>query len=71
VQFRAKSVQPPQPQARSADSHLKRPQPSEERKGKLEHPLRKTAAPGILFNEHLVGDGATIFQHARKLGLRV
>jgi ATP-dependent DNA ligase len=29
--------------------------------------LRKSAA-GIQFNEHLAGDGATIFAHARKLG---
>jgi bifunctional non-homologous end joining protein LigD len=27
------------------------------------------AGPGIRFNEHIEGDGPTIFAHARKLGL--
>jgi bifunctional non-homologous end joining protein LigD len=27
------------------------------------------ADPGIRFNEHIEGDGATVFQHACKLGL--
>jgi ATP-dependent DNA ligase len=45
-----------------------RSQTLEERKGTLEHLLRKVAAPGIQFNEHLLGDGETIFQHACKLG---
>jgi bifunctional non-homologous end joining protein LigD len=27
------------------------------------------AGPGIRFNEHIEGDGATVFQHACKLGL--
>ena len=45
-----------------------RPQTMEERKGTLEHLLRKVAAPGIRFNEHIEGDGATIFEHACKLG---
>jgi bifunctional non-homologous end joining protein LigD len=27
------------------------------------------ADPGIRFNEHTEGDGATVFQHACKLGL--
>ena len=30
--------------------------------------LLKGAGPGILYNEHLEGDGARIFQHACKLG---
>jgi ATP-dependent DNA ligase len=29
---------------------------------------RCVAAPGIRFNEHIEGDGATIFEHACKLG---
>jgi bifunctional non-homologous end joining protein LigD len=44
-----------------------RPQTTEERKGTLGHLLRKVAAPGIRFNEHIEGDGATIFEHACKL----
>jgi bifunctional non-homologous end joining protein LigD len=27
------------------------------------------AGPGIRFNEHIEGDGATVFRHACKLGL--
>jgi ATP-dependent DNA ligase len=44
-----------------------RPAPSEQRKGKLEKLLARGA--GIRFSEHLDGDGATIFEHACKLGL--
>jgi hypothetical protein len=38
------------------------------RASRPEHLLRKVAAPGIQINEHLLGDGETIFQHACKLG---
>ena len=44
-----------------------RPQPLHERKAKLEKLLVKTR-PGVQFNEHIIGDGATIFRHACKLG---
>ena len=44
-----------------------RPAPLEERKGKLEKLLAR--GDGIRFSEHLDGDGATIFEHACKLGL--
>ena len=30
--------------------------------------LKAGHRPGVQFNEHIVGDGATIFEHARKLG---
>jgi bifunctional non-homologous end joining protein LigD len=46
-----------------------RPQPLEERKGTLQHLLRNTKNGGIQLNEHILGDGATIFLHACKLGL--
>jgi bifunctional non-homologous end joining protein LigD len=45
-----------------------RPLPLEVRKAKLEKILAK-AAGGIRFNEHLAGDGQTIFEHACRLGL--
>jgi bifunctional non-homologous end joining protein LigD len=45
-----------------------RAQPLEERKGTLEYVLRKGAAAGIQLNEHILGDGGTIFEHACKLG---
>jgi bifunctional non-homologous end joining protein LigD len=44
-----------------------RPRPLEERKAKLQR-LLTGAQAGIQFSEHLDGDGATIFQHACKLG---
>jgi bifunctional non-homologous end joining protein LigD len=44
-----------------------RPLPLHARKARLHRVLRK-GPPGIQFNEHLTGDGATIFAHARKLG---
>ena len=44
-----------------------RPQPLHVRKTRLERLLRK-GPPGIQYNEHLTGDGATIFEHACKLG---
>jgi bifunctional non-homologous end joining protein LigD len=45
-----------------------RPLPLEERKGRLQHLLSRFTGPGIQLNEHLQGDGATIFEHACKLG---
>jgi bifunctional non-homologous end joining protein LigD len=44
-----------------------RPAPLEQRKGKLEKLLARSE--GILFSEHITGDGAIIFAHACKLGL--
>jgi ATP-dependent DNA ligase len=46
-----------------------RPQPLEERRGRLQHLLRKANGGGVQFNEHIDGDGWTVFQHACKLGL--
>ena len=37
-----------------------RVEPLEERRGRLEHLLRKVTDPGVQFNEHIAGDGATI-----------
>jgi bifunctional non-homologous end joining protein LigD len=45
-----------------------RPDPLEGRKATLETILAKTG-PGIRFNEHMEGDGETVFRHACKLGL--
>jgi bifunctional non-homologous end joining protein LigD len=45
-----------------------RPDPLEGRKATLEIILAK-AGPGIRFNEHMKGDGETVFRHACKLGL--
>jgi bifunctional non-homologous end joining protein LigD len=45
-----------------------RPDPLEGRKATLEMILAK-AGPGIRFNEHMGGDGETVFRHACKLGL--
>jgi bifunctional non-homologous end joining protein LigD len=45
-----------------------RPRPLHERKARLEKLLVNVPA-GIHFNEHVDGDGATIFAHACKLGL--
>jgi bifunctional non-homologous end joining protein LigD len=45
-----------------------RPDPLEGRKASLEMILAK-AGPGIRFNEHMEGDGETVFRHACKLGL--
>jgi bifunctional non-homologous end joining protein LigD len=45
-----------------------RPDPLEGRKAKLEIILAK-AGPGIRFNEHMEGNGETVFRHACKLGL--
>ena len=33
------------------------------------HPSLAKARPGIRFNEHMAGDGETVFRHACKLGL--
>ena len=43
-------------------------EPLEERRGRLQHLLRKVTDPGIQFNEHIAGDGAIIFEHACRLG---
>jgi bifunctional non-homologous end joining protein LigD len=45
-----------------------RPDPLEGRKAALLMILAK-AGPGIRFNEHMEGDGETVFRHACKLGL--
>jgi ATP dependent DNA ligase domain len=45
-----------------------RPDPLEGRKATLEMILAKAGA-GIRFNEHMEGDGETVFRHACKLGL--
>jgi bifunctional non-homologous end joining protein LigD len=45
-----------------------RPYPLEERRGRLQYLLRKANGVGVQFNEHIDGDGATIFAHACKLG---
>jgi bifunctional non-homologous end joining protein LigD len=45
-----------------------RPDPLERRKVRLEMILTK-AGPGIRFNEHIEGDGETVFRHACKFGL--
>jgi bifunctional non-homologous end joining protein LigD len=45
-----------------------RPQPLEERRGRLQHLLRRVTGAGVQLNEHIEGDGATIFKHACKLG---
>src|SRR6185437_15553327 len=45
-----------------------RPDPLEGRKASLEMILSK-AGPSIRFNEHMEGDGETVFPHACKLGL--
>ena len=42
--------------------------PLEGRKATLEMILAKSG-PGIQFNEHMEGDGETVFRHACKLGL--
>jgi bifunctional non-homologous end joining protein LigD len=46
-----------------------RPDPLEERRGTLQYLLRKVTEPGVQLNEHIVGDGATVFEHACRLGL--
>jgi hypothetical protein len=37
--------------------------------GRLQHLLRKLTAAGLQFNEHVVGDGATVFEHACNEGI--
>jgi bifunctional non-homologous end joining protein LigD len=44
-----------------------RPSPLEERRGTLQYLLRKVTDPGVQFNDHIEGDGATIFAHACRL----
>jgi ATP-dependent DNA ligase len=41
-------------------------EPLEERRrrGRFQHLLRKVTDPGVQFNEHIEGEGATIFEHA-------
>jgi ATP-dependent DNA ligase len=45
-----------------------RPLPLEERRGRLQYLLRRVTGPGVQFNDQIIGDGATIFKHACKLG---
>ena len=45
-----------------------RREPLEVRKATLRSVLAKTG-PGLRFNEHLEGDGPTVFAHACKMGL--
>jgi bifunctional non-homologous end joining protein LigD len=45
-----------------------RPRPLDARKARLEKLLAKAPA-GFQFNEHVVGDGQIVFEHACKLGL--
>ena len=45
-----------------------RPEPLERRKARLEKVLARAGA-GIQFNEHADLDGATVFEHACKMGL--
>jgi bifunctional non-homologous end joining protein LigD len=40
----------------------------EERRGRLQHLMQKDTHPGLQYNEHIEGDGATIFEHACRLG---
>jgi bifunctional non-homologous end joining protein LigD len=50
------------------NGHDLRFDPLEGRKATLEMMLAK-AGPGIRFNEHIEGDGPTVFAHASKMGL--
>jgi bifunctional non-homologous end joining protein LigD len=45
-----------------------RPLPFSKRKAKLARLLAR-AAPGLAFNEHIEAAGATVFEHARRMGL--
>jgi bifunctional non-homologous end joining protein LigD len=45
-----------------------RPLPFGGAQGGLPHLLSKFTGPGVQLNKHLEGDGATIFEHACKLG---
>jgi bifunctional non-homologous end joining protein LigD len=40
----------------------------EERRGRLQYLMRNVTLPGVQYNEHIEGDGATIFEHACRLG---
>jgi bifunctional non-homologous end joining protein LigD len=42
----------------------------EERRGRLQYLMRNVTHPGVQYNEHIEGDGATIFEHACRLGSR-
>jgi bifunctional non-homologous end joining protein LigD len=45
-----------------------RVEPLEERRGSSSISCRRSSTPGVRYNEHIEGDGATIFAHACKLG---
>jgi bifunctional non-homologous end joining protein LigD len=45
-----------------------RVEPLEKRRGRLQRLLSEVTGAGIQFNEHVDGDGATVFEHACKLG---
>jgi bifunctional non-homologous end joining protein LigD len=45
-----------------------RVEPLEERRGRLQYLLRNVTKAGVQLNEHIDGDGQTIFRHACKLG---
>jgi bifunctional non-homologous end joining protein LigD len=45
-----------------------RKEPLEKRKAALEKTLRKADQTKLRFNDHIEGDGATIFRHACRLG---
>jgi bifunctional non-homologous end joining protein LigD len=45
-----------------------RVEPLVERRGRLQHLLSGVTGAGVQFNEHIDGDGATVFEHACKLG---
>jgi bifunctional non-homologous end joining protein LigD len=45
-----------------------RVEPLEQRRDRLRHLLSEVTGAGIQFNEHIDGDGATVFEHACKLG---
>jgi hypothetical protein len=46
-----------------------RPLPFSKRKARLARLLARAAA-GLAFNEHIEADGAAVFQHACKMGLK-
>jgi bifunctional non-homologous end joining protein LigD len=45
-----------------------RVEPLEKRRDRLRHLLSEVTGAGTQFNEHVEGDGATVFEHACKLG---
>jgi bifunctional non-homologous end joining protein LigD len=56
------------PTSSAPDSDDLRRDPLEVRKATLESIVAK-GSPGIRFNEHMEGDGSTVFAHACKMGL--